>query len=171
MHVQTDSVLLVGALDPNEPPGRRQVRLGIVGLGYSFDAITRDVSTAPGSVAAEVDVGDALPSYARGLFEIDLTLVDDDIEVCAVRFKVRVGEFGGVIGAAAAATAGVAGVGALAGIPLTSSGMNAKLKLKVQLQRRRPRGWRRFVPVPAWKRTIISTLIGAITGLALAVVL
>lgn len=49
--------------------------------------------------------------------------------------------------------------------------LNAKLKLKVKLQRRRPRGWRRFVPVPAWKRTIVSTLIGAITGLALVAVL
>ena len=83
----------------------------------------------------------------------------------------RVGSFGGPAVPAAAGTAGVAGAGALASVPLSANGMNAKLKAKVQLQRRRPSGWRRFVPVPAWKRTIISTLIGAVTGLAIAVVL
>jgi hypothetical protein len=82
-----------------------------------------------------------------------------------------VGEFGGPVATAAVATTAVAGAGALASVPLSSNGMNAKLKAKVQLQRRRPRGWRRFLPVPAWKRTVISTLVGAVTGLAIAVVL
>ena len=61
--------------------------------------------------------------------------------------------------------------GALASVPLAANGMTAKLNAKVQLQRRRPRGWRRVFPVPAWKRTLYSMVTGAITGLALTVVL
>ena len=41
----------------------------------------------------------------------------------------------------------------------------------MQLQRRRPRGLRRWLPTPAWKRTIFSTVTGVITGLAIAVVM
>ena len=62
-------------------------------------------------------------------------------------------------------------MGSLASGPFAASGMNAKLTLKAKLQRRRPRGWRRFLPVPAWKRTITGTIVGAITGLCVAVLL
>jgi hypothetical protein len=171
LHVQTDSVLLVGAQDPNEPPGRRQVRLNIVGLGFGFEGITRDVSPTPGADPIELSVGDVLPSVVRGLYQIEGTLIDDGVEICSVVFNLRLGDFGGPVATAAVATTAVAGTAALASVPLASNGMNAKLKAKVQLRRRRPTGWRRFIPVPAWKRTIVSTLIGAVTGLATTVLL
>ena len=118
-----------------------------------------------------IDDADVLPSFARGLYTLEATLIDDGTERCMVSFDVRVGEFGGPVATAAVATTAVAGAGALVSVPLTSNDMNARLKLEVQLQRRRPTGWRRILPIPAWKRTIISTLIDAITGLATAVVL
>ena len=64
-----------------------------------------------------------------------------------------------------------AGLGALASAPLSANGINAKVNLKVQVQRRRPRGIRRWLPVPAWKRTMFSTVTGVITGLGVAVLL
>ena len=112
-----------------------------------------------------------MPSFARGTYKVEGSLIDDGLERCTVAFAVRVGGFGGPIGIAAAAASAVAGAGVLASAPLAANGLNAKLKAKIKLRRRRPTGWRRFVPVPAWKPTILSTLIGAITGLALALVL
>jgi hypothetical protein len=171
LHVQPDSVLLVSAQDPNVPPAGRQVRLNVVGLGFDSEGVSRDVPPAPGAEPIELDVGDVLPSIVRGLYQIEGTLIDDGAERCSVIFNLRVGDFGGPVATAAVATAGVAGVAALASVPLTSNGMNAKLKLKVQLRRRRPTGWRRFIPTPAWKRTMVSTLIGAVTGLASTILL
>jgi hypothetical protein len=42
---------------------------------------------------------------------------------------------------------------------------------KVQVARRRAQGWRKLVPIPAWKRSIFSTIVGALTGLGIAVVM
>jgi hypothetical protein len=86
--------------------------------------------------------------------------VHDGADVCTVGFNVRVRGFGGPIATGAAASA-----------PLAAGGLNAKLKAKIQLRRRRPTGWRRYLPVPAWKKTISGTVLGAITGLAGAIVL
>ncbi len=65
------------------------------------------------------------------------------------------------------------GPGAVAGTALAAHGANAKLEaeLRLKIHRRRRRGWRRWLPVPAWKRTVISTVLGAFTGLAATVVL
>jgi len=147
------------------------VRFRIAGLGFNIEAVTWDVGAAPGSDTIAAPISDFLPSFARGLYQIEGTRIDDGIESCTVAFNVRLGGFDGPVATAAAAAALAAGIGALASIPLASNGMNAKLKLKVQLERRRPRGWRRFLPIPSWKRTMFSMFIGAITGLALAVVL
>ena len=169
--IPPDSVLFISASDTGEPPDRREIRLSIVAFGYSIDAITEELDPVPGSAPVRVDVGEELPDIARGLFQVEGTLIDDGVEVCTVGFNVRVGEFGGPVVNSAAAASAVAGAGALAGVPLAANGMTAKLNAKVQLQRRRPRGWRRVFPVPAWKRTLFSMVTGAITGLALTVVL
>jgi hypothetical protein len=68
----------------------------------------------------------------------------------------------------AAISGGVLGAGAAASIPYGASGLSAKVMMKTRLQRRRPRGWRRFFPVPAWKRTLFGTLLGAISSVCLA---
>ena len=148
-----------------------EITFRVVVSGIELDSITRQLSAGGDSEPAKVNLADEFPSSVRGMYKIEGTLKDEGSDICTVDFQFRLGGFGGVIATAATATSVVAGIGALASAPLTSNGMNAKLKLKVNLQRRRSRGWRRFIPVPAWKRTILSALIGAITGLAVAVVL
>ena len=171
LRVEPDGFIRISVEDPNPPPQRREVRLTVVGFGFDIGDITREIDPTPGSAPVEIDLDDELPSNIRGLYKVEGTLIDDGIEICTVDFDLRVGGFGGVIATASTATTAVAGAGALASSALASNGMNAKLKLKVQLRRRRPRGLGRFLPMPAWKRTIFSTFIGAITGLALTVVL
>ena len=108
--------------------------------------------------------------YARGLYKLEGTLLTNDQEtVCAATMRLQITGFGGVVGPAAAAAAVVAGVGSVVGASLAARG--ARVKLKVQMQRRRRRGWRRWFPAPAWKRRVVSTLMGAFTGLAVTVVL
>ncbi|MEE9247253.1 MAG: hypothetical protein V3U79_00965, partial [Dehalococcoidia bacterium] len=171
LRVEPDGLILISVEDQKPPPQQREVSLTVVGFGFDLDKITREIDPAPDSTPVEINLDDELPSYARGLYKVEATLIDDGTEICTVEFDLRVGGFGGVIATASTATAAVAGAGALASSALASNGMNAKLKLKVQLRRRRPRGLVRFLPIPAWKRTIFSTFIGAITGLALTVVL
>lgn len=163
LNVGPHSVLLIRA--ENLSSGST-LRWGVRGLGGYIPTFTHEL----GPVAARVDIAD-YSSYARGLYEMESTLFTGPDEVCTVAFRVNLTGFGGVAAIAAATLAGVLGALTLASIPLAASGMNAKLKLKVQVQRRRPRGWRRFIPVPAWKRTIFSTLTGALSGLCVAVVL
>ena len=86
-------------------------------------------------------------------------------------FEIDISGFSGTTAFAATGVTAVAGLGALASAPLSASGLSAKVNLKVQLQRRRPRGLRRWLPTPAWKRTIFSTVTGVFTGLAIAVVM
>lgn len=90
----------------------------------------------------------------------------DGSEVCTATMRLHITGFGGAVGPAAAAAVVVAGVGSLA-----ARGARAKLEGKLQVHRRRPRGWRRWFPAPAWKRTVVSTLMGAFTGLAAAILL
>ncbi|HCL25588.1 MAG TPA: hypothetical protein DHW65_04475 [Dehalococcoidia bacterium] len=59
----------------------------------------------------------------------------------------------------------------MASAPVAANGLSAKLDAKVQVARRRPQGLRRWIPVPAWKRSLFSTLVGAATGLGLAVLM
>ena len=62
-------------------------------------------------------------------------------------------------------------MGALAGAAALSLGSSLfvsrgiNFKMKAQIQRRR-RGWRRFIPVPAWKRMVLSMFVGALLGFA-----
>ena len=59
----------------------------------------------------------------------------------------------------------------MASAHIAANGLKSKFEAKVTKARRRPHGLRRWFPVPAWKRSIFSTLVGAITGLGLAVVM
>ncbi len=172
LRVQSDSPLLLSlANSKTRPLQDPKIEVRVLISGIKLDAFTREVNPDPNSEPTIVTLGDEIPSAMRGLYDVEGTLKDGERNICTVAFQLRVGEFGGVVASAATATSAVAGVGALASAPLASNGMNAKLRLKVKFRRRRPKGWRRLLPVPAWKRTVFSTLIGAITGLALAVVL
>ena len=81
---------------------------------------------------------------------------------------INISGFGGTTAYAATGVTALAGIGALASASLAANGLSTKLDAKVQIARRRPRGLRRWVPMPAWKRSIFSTLVGAVTGLGLA---
>jgi hypothetical protein len=49
--------------------------------------------------------------------------------------------------------------------------VRAEVRVKVSVQRRRKRGWRRYVPIPSWKRTIVGSLMGTFTGIAITIAL
>lgn len=170
LRVEPGGRLRIAADDPVGAAGRREARIRVSGLGLSFE-ITAGLGTGIAPQPVDVDLEDELPSYVRGLYKVDGTLVRDGVDICTVGFKVRVGGFGGPVATGAAIATGLAGAAAVASAPLAAGGLNANLKAKVQLRRRRPTGWRRYLPVPAWKKTILSTLLGAITGLCAVVLL
>ena len=127
------------------------LRWSVRGFGRRVADFTHEL----GEFTHTVNVAD-YSSYTRGLYEVEGTLYVGPKEVCSVLARVNISGFGGVVAVAAVASAGVFGAGALASVPYSARGTTAKLKLKVQARRRRPRGWRRFVPVPAFKRTVFS---------------
>ena len=147
-------------------PADASLHWGVQGLGTELAG--KDLQFTSG--VTTINVAD-FSTHARGIFEIEGTLFSGPIELCTIPFKLNISGFGGTTALVATGVSVVAGAGALAGAPLAANGLNAKLKAKVQVARRRPRGWRRWVPVPAWKRSIFSTLVGAVTGLGLAVVM
>jgi hypothetical protein len=142
------------------------VRWSVLGVGPLLPAYTSDLASGE----AQIDVSD-YSSYVRGLYDVEGMLLDGQDEVCTISFRVAVRGFGGVVGTAAAALTGVLGIGVLVSIPFTAKGTRVKIELDIQLRRRRRRGWRRFIPVIAWKPTLTSTLIGALTGLCGAALL
>ena len=88
LRVESDAVLRISAEDRREPPARRQFRLSIIGFGFDIDAITRDLSPAAGADPITVEVDEVLPSFARGLYNLEGTLIDDGTERCTVAFDV-----------------------------------------------------------------------------------
>ena len=110
-------------------------------------------------------------SHARGVYVVEGTLFSGPVELCNIPFEFSITGFSGTTAFAATGVSAVAGVGALASAPLAANGLNAKLDAKVKVARRRPRGLLRWFPVPTWKQSILSTLVGAVTGLGLAVVM
>ena len=110
-------------------------------------------------------------SRPGAIYGIKVTLFSGPIELCALPFRVNISGFGGTTAYAVTGVSALAGAGALASASMAANGLNAKLDTKVQVARRRPRGWRRRVPVTDWKRSIISTLPGAVTGMGLAVLM
>lgn len=163
IEVASDAVLTIRGIDL---PADAVLHWGVQGLGTEL--VSRDLQFSSG--VTTVNVAD-FSSQTRGIYEIEGTLIDGPIELCAMPFRVNILGFGGTTAYAATGVSAVAGAGAIATASLAATGLSAKLDAKVQVNRRRPRGWRRWVPVPAWKRSVISTLLGAVTGLGLAVLM
>ena len=157
------AVLLVSGR--NLPPNAKLL-LSLGGIGVSLTKEVLPLGTTPVGIDLAV-----YSKHVRGLFEIDGTLLSRETEICTTSFRAKISEFGGTVATAATAAAAVTGAGALAGAAYAANGSNAKLQFKVRVERRRPTGWRRWIPVPAWKRIITSTITGAITGLAGTVLL
>ena len=163
LRVDPSAVLEIRA--ENIPPSAR-LNWSLRGLGTKLASKDLDI----GSGVVQVRIED-ISAHARGLFQIDGTVLSGVGELCSVPFEIDISGFGGTTALAATGVSAAAGLGALVSAPLSANGINAKVNLKVQVQRRRPRGLRRWLPVPAWKRTIFSTVTGVITGLGVAVLL
>ena len=163
IETRPDGVLTIRGVDL---PADAVLHWGVHGLGTEL--VGKDLKFTSG--VTTVKVAD-FSFQARGIYEIEGTLFSGPIELCAMPFRVNISGFGGTTAYAATGVSALAGAGALASASLAANGLSAKLDAKVQVARRRPRGWRRWVPVPAWKRSVISTLLGAVTGLGLAVLM
>ena len=163
LRVDPSAVLEIRA--ENIPMGAR-LNWALRGFGTKLASEDLDI----GSGVVQVRIED-ISAHARGIFEIDGTVFSGASKLCSVPFEIVISDFGGTTALAATGVSAAAGLGALASAPLSANGINAKVNLKVQVQRRRPRGLRRWLPVPAWKRIIFSTVTGVITGLGVAVLL
>ena len=155
LEVDPKDVLILRA---DNLPTDAAVRWSISGLG-GFGDVTRPFGEAR---TTTVDLAE-YSKYGGGLFKLDVTMLSGTTEICVTSFSLRITGFGGVAAIASVAATGITGATALLSAVYNANGIRAKLK--VQVQRRRRIGWRRWVPVPAWKRTITGSIIGAITGL------
>ncbi len=161
--VEPDSVLTIRGV--NLPVDAR-LHLGVQGLGTELAG--KDIQISNGVTTINVA---EFSGHARGIYVIKVALFSGPVELCSIPFELTVSEFGGTTALAATGVTVVAGVGALASAPLAANGLNAKVDANVQVARRRPQGWRKWVPIPAWKSSILSTIVGALTGLGIAVVM
>ncbi len=155
--VEPDAVLRVRVEDP---PDNARLKWSGGRLFGDIGSATRDIGTTP----IEIDV-DSFSSYVRGLFEIEGTLLSGSREVCSVSFELQIEGFAGVTAIASAGATGAAGLVSIAGVPGAANATAAKANANVQIRRRRRQGWRRWLPVPAWRRTIFGFFTGAITGI------
>ncbi|GEM_PF-3479648 len=67
-------------------------------------------------------------------------------------------------GTATSGSTAAAGASSLADRASDLVSFEGETSLEIEIQRRRKTGWRRWVPVPNWKRSIIGTTIGTVTG-------
>ena len=109
--------------------------------------------------------------HARGKYDAEVALFTKEQLLCRVSFSVRFAGFGGIAPAAAAGAAAASGTAAVVTAAWSASGSGLKLRLRLAVRRRRGRGLRRWIPAPAWRRTITSTVMGAVTGLLTTVAL
>ena len=126
--------------------------------------------TLGGSYEIEVHPAD-FARYVRGAYDAEVALFDKERLLCRIPLRVRLVGFGGAVPAAAAGAAAAAAAATAATAAWSASGASLKLKLSVAVRRRRRHGWRRWAPVPAWRRTAVSTVIGVLTGLLTTVAL
>lgn len=163
IEIDPEAVLTIRGVDL---PTDASLHWGLQGLGAELAG--KDVQLSSG--VTKINVED-FSSHARGVYVIEGTLSSGTVALCTIPFELKITGFSGTAAFTATGVSAVAGVGALASAPLAANGLSAKLEAKVKIARRRPRGLLRWLPVPAWKRSIFSTLVGAVTGLGLAVVM
>ena len=163
MKVEPDSVLLI-ALAEGETTAFRdpEITVRVVASGIEIRSITKALGTGDDRDPIPVNLKEQLPSEMKGLYEVEGILKDEGEDICAVDFLLQVGEFC----VATSVATGVASVSGIAALASVAPAMNMNMQVMTTLQRRRPRGWRRYVPVPDWKWTAITTVLGAVAGLA-----
>ena len=163
LKLETDAVVtLVGE---NVPEGAR-IRWSVDGLG---GLVSRTDEIASGTVTVRLE---DYTNVVRGLFALKGELLVGRRTLCALKLRVQVGEgFSGPVATGSAAASAVTGLGAAASVPLTANGLVIKLNASAAIHRRRPTGIRRWLPVPAWRRTIIGLFIGVLTSICISIVL
>lgn len=156
-----ETLTVASALDISveDPPPDPSIDWSVLVLGRRLARPPVDVGPEP----TAVDLAD-LPFDASGRYEVEGTLRTGSEEVCTLAFSVRLGRFGGPLAVAATAATVAAGLGAAGSTFVAVRSARIKLSLELEAKRRRRRGVRRFLPVLAWKPTLVSTLIGMLTG-------
>ena len=147
-------------------PESGKVELGLLlPFGTRLSRVETWSGLVPGSAEEfDIDVTD-FSGWVRGAFNVEVTLFDGVSALCTVPFIVRLDGFGGLAGPVAAAAAVASGIAVVAVGAWGAQGAGANIRVRIAVQRRRPSGWRRWVPVLAWKRTLIATLLGVIAGI------
>lgn len=158
--VEPDSILLINlGISPTTTIQAPEIAVRVLASGIEVYNITQALGTGRDLEPITLNLKDQLPAGMKGLYEVEGAFRDNGVDVCAVDFLLQVGEFC-VASAAGAAVATATSLGALA-----SSVPAMRMMILPTIQRRQSRGWRRYVPVPDVKWTIINTLLGAIAGL------
>ena len=158
--VEPDSILLINlGIGPTTALQAPEIAVRVLASGIEVYSITQALGTGRDLEPITLNLKDQLPAGMKGLYEVQGVFRDKGVDVCAVDFLLQVGEFC-VASAAGAAVATATSLGALA-----SSVPAMRMMILPTIQRRQSRGWRRYVPVPDVKWTIINTLLGAIAGL------
>ena len=160
IEVDPQSVLLIslagGNISELQDPN---ITVSVVASGIEFWSITQALGTGPDPAPIPVNLKEQLPPGLHGLYEIEGTLRDGGEDICTVDFLLKLGEF-------CATTSAVTAVASVSSVAALASAVPAmRLMILPSLQRRRTSGWRRYIPVPDLKWTIINSVLGAIAGL------
>ena len=160
MKVEPHSVLLVylkgGNISALRDP---EIVVSVVASGIEIYSVSQPLGKGADPDPIHLNLKDQLPPGLMGLYEIEGSLKDGGEDICTIDFLLQLGEFCTTT-SAVTAVASVSTVGALA-----SAVPAMRLMLLPALQRRRRTGWRRYLPVPDLKWTIINTALGAVAGL------
>jgi hypothetical protein len=167
LSVNPDDVLTIIA--SGLPPAGRAEFTALLPFGVRATQVEPWSGLLPGQpYELVVDLAE-YSAITRGAFDLEVALFAGDDPLCVLSATTVVEGFGGALAVASTAATGVsAGVTALAVVQGASSA-NVKMNTQVALRRRRRTGWRRFLPVVAWRKTTWATLTGAITGIFAAI--
>ena len=160
MNVEPNDVLLIGLTGSRAAALRNpQIAVRVVASGIEIMNVTTPLGVVDSLEPIPIILGERLPPGIKGLYEIEGALIDEGEDICTAGFLMQVGEFC-VATAAVTTVATVSSAGALASVVPAM-----RLMVLPAIHRRRPTGWRRYVPVPDLKWTLITTASGAVAGL------
>ena len=169
LSVQPDDVLRV--VSQGLPTEGRVEFTALMPFGARFTKSQPWSGLQPGQpYETDVNLAD-YTDFTRGAFDVEIAIYSGNEPLCVMTTTAAIDSFGGAAAIASTAATGVgAGVTALA-VAQGASSANVKISTQVALKRRRRMGWRRLIPVIAWRKTIWATITGAITGIFAAIAL
>jgi len=153
LRVRPDTVLNVTG--QGLPPAA-SVRVAVGGLGSLLGA-TYDIADG----AVDIRVGE-IAAFTSGVYPLEVTLQSAGARVCAQPMFIESVGGNAAVATASLVGAGVSGALAAMAAPFAAGGMH--VKLKAEIERRGRAGWRRWLPVPAWRRMAASAALGIVAG-------